>query len=146
MYVTFCFLQLDLPRGVIKSGGLIDLKNHSDGLCAPTHDTLLDVLRCDEAFNILHGEGANLTDFTNVLEKTENFIKTRYPEIPDSIVKLFTKIKYHARIKALNEKDLLLRAEELKRKAYERKEAPKRLKTMRDFNKVDVSQRCFHSS
>ena len=114
---------------------MIDLKNHG-GLCSPTHETLLHVTRCDQAFNILHGQGASLKDLCNVLEKTESFIKLRNPDIPLSIIQLFTRIKYHARIRALNESDILKRAEELKRKAYERKEAPKRLKTMRDFNKV----------
>ena len=127
-------------------GGLIDLKNYGGGekgLCAPTSETLLCVIKCDRAFNLLHGEGASLTDLSNVLVRTESFIQEKYPEIPKSIVKLFTKIKYYARIRALNEHDILLRAAELKRKAVQRKEAPKRLKTMRDFNKASVIQRCF---
>ena len=86
-----------------------------------------------------------MKDMSNVLKKTAIFIKTRNPDIPESLIELFTKIKYHARIRALNESDVLCRAEELKRKAVERKEAPKRLKTMRDFNKVFVNQRCFLS-
>ena len=84
-----------------------------------------------------------MRDLSYVLEKTESFIKTRNPDIPSSITELFTKIKYHARIRAMNENDILKRAEELKRKAHERKEAPKRLKTMRDFNKVLSVKRYF---
>ena len=42
---------------------------------------------------------------------------------------------YHARIKALNENDILVRVEELRRKAQEQKEAPKKQKTVHDFSK-----------
>ena len=56
-------------------------------------------------------------------------------DIPDKIAKLFVKVKYHARIKALNENDILVRGEELRRKAQEQKEAPKKQKTVRDFSK-----------
>ena len=46
-------------------------------------------------------------------------------------------INHDDRIKSLNEKATLDRGEELKRKALERKEAPKKQKTVRDFSKVE---------
>ena len=83
----------------------------------------------------MHGEGSSLKDCRDVLEVTGKFIKQMFPDIPDDFVSLFVKIKYHARIRALNEQEILLRKEELKRKAVERNEAPKKQKTMRDFCK-----------
>ena len=50
-------------------------------------------------------------------------IKTMCPDINVKIIDLFTKVKYHARVKSLNEDDLIA-----KRKA-------KKIKTMRDFTK-----------
>ena len=107
-------------------------------MCAPTDDTLLFTLKCDEGFNLMHGEGSSLKDCRDVLEVTNSFIKRMFPDIPDNFISLFVKIKYHARIRALNELEIQLRKEELKRKAVEKNEAPKRLKTMRDFCKESV--------
>ena len=118
-------------------GEFIQLRSHG-GLCAPTEETLLFTLKCDEGFNLMHGEGSSLKDCPDVLEVTNSFIKQLFPDIPDDFVSLFVKIKYHARIRALNEQDIQLRKEELKRKAAEKNEAPKRLKTMRDFCKESV--------
>ena len=115
-------------------GEFIDLQSHG-GLCAPTNETLLLTLKCDKGFNQMHGEGSSLKDSRNVLEVTASFIKQRFPGIPDDFVSLFVKIKYHARIRALNEQEILQRKEELKRRASERNEAPKRQKTMRDYSK-----------
>ena len=126
--------QLDLKRGVVEEGEFIDLRSHG-GLSAPTDETLLFTLKCDKGFNLMHGEGASLKDCQNVMEVTGSFIKQIFPEIPGDLVALYVKIKYHARIRALNEQEILLRKEELKRKADERKEAPKKQKTMRDFCK-----------
>ena len=74
----------------------ISLKSHG-GLSAPTEQTLGYVLSCDYLFNVLHGEGAQVKDGRNILERTTNFILQGNPEIPEKIVKLFVKIKYHAR-------------------------------------------------
>ena len=133
------FFQLDLPRGVVKKGSFIDLKSHG-GLCAPTSKTLLHVVKCDRAFNSIHGEGATLANLSDVMVKTENFIKNQFSEVPGDIIKLFTKIKYYARIRAINELHILERSSELKRKAEARKEAPKKLKTMREYKKVFLFQ------
>ena len=132
-------LQLNLPRGVVSPGEFIEHRSHGK-LCAPTDETLLLTLKCDEGFNLMHGEGCNLKDCKNVFEKTGSFIRSLFPEIPDDLVRLFVKIKYYARIRALNEHEIVLRKEELKRKAAERKEAPKRLKSMRDFCKESFSR------
>ncbi len=115
-------------------GEFIDLRSHG-GLCAPTDATLLLTLKCDKGFNRMHGEGSSLKDCRNVLEVTASYIKQMFPDIPDDFVSLFVKIKYHARIRALNEKEIIQRKEELKRRASVRNEAPKRQKTMRDYSK-----------
>lgn len=122
----------------MEAGEFIDLRSHG-GLCAPTEETLIYVLKCDEGFNLMHGEGARLKDCSNVIEKTECFIKELFADIPSDIISLFVKIKYHARIRSLNEEEVVLRKEELKRRATARNEAPKRLKTMRDYSKESVS-------
>ena len=127
-------LQLDLPRGVLEDQEFISLRSHG-GLSAPTDKTLKMVINCDHAFNLMHGEGAKVKDCKNVLEQTTCFISNLFPDIPEKVTRLFVKVKYHARIKALNEKDILDRGEELRRKAQERKEAPKKQKTVRDFSK-----------
>ena len=137
---VLCYLkmfQLNLPRGVLDDQEFISLRSHG-GLSAPTEDTLKMVINCDHAFNLMHGEGATVKDCKNVLDQTSGFISKLYPDIPDKIAKLFVKVKYHARVKALNEKDILVRGEELKRRAQERKEAPKKVKTVRDFSKDRV--------
>ena len=89
-------LQLNLPRGSMADCDFIALKSHG-GLSAPTEQTLGYVLSCDHLFNILHGEGAQVKDGRNILERTSNFILQGNPEIPEKIAKLFVKIKYHAR-------------------------------------------------
>ena len=124
----------------MEAGEFIDLRSHG-GLCAPTEETLIYVLKCDEGFNMMHGEGASLKDCSNVMEKTECFIKELFADIPSDIISLFVKIKYHARIRSLNEEEIYLRKEELKRRATARNEAPKRLKTMRDYSKESVHDR-----
>ena len=128
-----------LPRGSVSPGEFIEHRSHG-GLCAPTDETLLFTIKCDEGFNLMHGEGCNLKDCKNVLEKTGSFISHVFPEIPSDLVCLFVKIKYHARIRALNEQEIVMRKEELKRKAAERNEAPKRLKSMRDYSKESLFQ------
>ena len=107
-------------------------------MCAPTDETLLFTLKCDQGFNLMHGEGCSLKDCKNVLDKTGSFIRELFPDIPHDLVSLFVKIKYHARIRDLNEQEKQTRKEELKRRAAERNEAPKRQKTMRDFRKVSI--------
>ena len=86
----------------------------------------------------MHGDGSSLKDGKNILERTGSFIRDLFPDIPTDLVSLFVKIKYHARIRDLNEQEIRAKKEELKRKAAERNEAPKRQKTMRDFRKVSI--------
>ena len=88
----------------------------------------------------MHGDGATLANLHDVLVKTEKFIKNQFPEVPEDIIRLFTKIKYYARIRAINEHHIFERTSELKRKAEARKEAPKKLKTMREYKKVFLFQ------
>ena len=51
------------------------------------------------------------------------------------VITFFTKIKYHAWIKAINEQRLIKKVEKKKRKAAENNQKPKRTKLMRDFVK-----------
>ena len=48
-----------------------------------------------------HSEGAKVKDGKRILELTPSFILDLFPDIPEKIAKLFVKVKYHARIKAL---------------------------------------------
>ena len=56
----------------------------------------------------------------------KSFIRDLFPDILIDLVNLFVKIKYHARVWYLNEQEIRTRKEELKRRAAERNEAPKR--------------------
>ena len=56
----------------------------------------------------------------------KSFIRYLFPDIHIDLVSLFVKIKYLARIRYLNEQEIRTRKEELKRRAAERNEAPKR--------------------
>ena len=76
------------------------------GLTGATPERLAEVQMMDKAFNAVHGAGAQLRIF------------------------LFTSIKYHARVRSLNEDPLIP-----KRKASDQNCLPKRTKTMRDFTK-----------
>ena len=99
--------------------------------------------KCDLGFNSLHGEGAQLKDGSDIMKQTVSYILSLHPDVPSEIVELFVKLKYHARIKALNELDIRDRASELKRKAEERKVNPKKLKSVRDHVKDGVIQRFY---
>ena len=85
---------------MVVEGEFIDLRSHG-GLCAPTDETLLFTLKCDEGFNHMHGEGSSLKDCRDELEVTGKLIKQMFPDIPGDFVSLFVKIKYHARLRAL---------------------------------------------
>ena len=121
----------------MEDGEFIALKSHG-GLKAPSQETVLHVTKCDLGFNSLHGEGAQLKDGPNIMKQTVSYILSLYPNVPSEIVELFVKVKYFARIKALNELDIRDRASELKRKAEERKGNPKKLKSVRDHVKDGV--------
>ena len=126
----------------MEDGEFIALKSHG-GLKAPSQETVLHVTKCDLGFNSLHGEGAQLKDGPNIMKQTVSYILSLYPNVPSEIAELFVKVKYYARIKALNELDIRDRASELKRKAEERKVNPKKLKSVRDHVKEGVIQRFF---
>ena len=91
----------------------------------------------DQAFNSLHGVGSQLRDekMTDPIKTTAEAIQKQCPGITEDAIKLFTKIKYHARVKALNEQNFVNKISERKRKAVENKENPKKIKLMRDFVK-----------
>ena len=126
----------------MEDGDFIALKSHG-GLKAPSQETVLHVTKCDLGFNSLHGEGAQLKDGPNIMKQTVSYILSLYPKVPSEIAELFVKVKYYARIKALNELDIRDRASELKRKAEERKVNPKKLKSVRDHVKEGVIKRFF---
>ena len=56
-------------------------------------------------------------------------------ETNGKLVKYFVNMKFHYRIKCINEMNLLKKKEERKRKAEQRGGNFKRLKSMRDFTK-----------
>ena len=86
----------------------------------------------DKAFNLVHGPGAQLRDerMKDPIKITVSKIKTMCPDINVKIIDLFTKVKYHARVKSLNEQNLIA-----KRKSYDKPQFKKRIKTMRDYTK-----------
>ena len=88
---------------------------------------MLHVTKCDLGFNSLHGEGAQRKDGSDIMKQTVSYILSLHPEVQSEIAELSVKLKYHARIKALNELDIRDRASELKSKAEERKGNPKKL-------------------
>ena len=104
---------------------------------------MLHVTKCDLGFNSLHGEGAQRKDGSDIMKQTVSYILSLHPDVPSEIAELSVKLKYHARIKALNELDIRDRASELKRKAEERKVNPKKLKSVRDHVKDGVIQRFY---
>ena len=107
------------------------------GLTGASENSLSEVKLMDQAFNSLHGVGSQLRDetMTDPIKTTAEAIQKRCPGITEDAIKLFTKIKYHARVKALNEQNFVNKISERKRKAIENKEKPKKIKLMRDFVK-----------
>ena len=86
----------------------------------------------DKAFNSVHGAGSQLRDekMKEPINTTAKKIKKMCPDINHKVIFLFTSIKYHARVRSLNEDPLIP-----KRKASDQNCLPKRTKTMRDFTK-----------
>ena len=91
----------------------------------------------DQAFNQIHGAGAKLNDSSmkDPITSTSREIEKKCPGIIENVIKYFTKIKYHARIRAMNEQDKMDIIADRKRKALERNEKPRPAKVMRDFIK-----------
>ena len=81
----------------------------------------------DRAFNLVHGVGAQLnSEMKSEPIKITTIEIKRCPDVQSEVIELFTKIKYHTRIKAINEQQNLDKKADLKRKAAERKETPKK--------------------
>ena len=97
-----------------------------------------DVKSLDQAFNLIHGEGASLNDknMMDPVEKTAGGIQKKCPDVNTDIIKLFTKVKYFSRITALNEKTKVDDLVDRKRKAEETNQKPKPAKVMRDYTKA----------
>ena len=91
----------------------------------------------DKAFNRIHGAGAKLNDSSmkDPITSTSRDIKKKCPEINENVIKYFTKMKYHALIRALNEQDKIDIIADSKRKDLERNGKPRPAKVMRDFIK-----------
>ena len=86
---------------------------------------------------MIHGVGSKLNDekMKNPIQKTIDEIMKRCPDIKLEVVELFTKVKYHARVRSINEQKVIDKIDNRKRKAGVLKENPKKIKTMRDFVK-----------
>ena len=91
----------------------------------------------DQAFNLVHGEGASLNDenMMDPVKTTAEVIQKKCPAINAKVIKLFTKVKYFSRITALKEKRKLDNLADRKRKAEEKNQKPKPAKVMRDYTK-----------
>ena len=63
------------------------------------------VRRTDSAFNECHGVGPRLSETTgsDPIKSTIEFVKQRYPDIPVKVIELFTKMKFHHRLKCINQ-------------------------------------------
>ena len=88
----------------------------------------------DLAFNRFHGYGSRLQDTPDIIKRTEEYIM-EFVKGQKKMVSYFVKMKFFYRIRCINEMDLLMKKEDRKRKAEQRGENFKRLKTMRDFTK-----------
>ena len=97
-----------------------------------------DVKSLDQAFNLIHGEGASLNDenMTDPIKITAEDIQKKCPDVNTNVIKLFTKVKYFSRITALNEKTKVDDLADRKRKAEENNQKPKPAKVMRDYTKA----------
>ena len=116
--------------------GWTALQSHG-GLTGATPEREAEVKLMDSAFNLIHGDGAQLNDenIKDPIKTTAEKIKGMCPNIAFNVVELFTKVKYHARVKSINERTSIEQVEKRKTKAFEKNEIPKRTKTMRDFTK-----------
>ena len=96
-----------------------------------------EVRAMDKAFNEVHGAEANLDDSTmkDPITITPGHIKRKCPDVDLKVINFFTKMKYHARIRALNEQDKMDTNADRKRKFIERNEKPRPAKGMRDYVK-----------
>lgn len=128
------YFQLGLPRTSPEPGSFTELCSRG-GLTGAKTEVLERVKKIDLAFNQYHGYGTSLHDTSDVLNKTVVFIMESVKETDQKLVNYFVKMKFHHRIKCINEMNLLKKKGERKRKAEERGENFKRLKTMRDFTK-----------
>ena len=120
----------------VEPTGWTALQSHG-GLKGASEQTVSEVKLMDRAFNCIHGVGPQLSTEmkVNPIQTTVTEIRKRCPQIKSEVIELFTKIKYFARIRDLNEQHNLDKKADLKRKAAERKEIPKQLKKHRDFCK-----------
>ena len=127
-------MKLGIPS--VEPTGWTGLQSHG-GLKGASEETIAQVKLLDRAFNLVHGVGAKLNSEMkgDAIQTTVAEITKKCPNIKPNVIQLFTKIKYHARIKALNENQLLDKISERKRKAAENKEKPRKIKVMRDFVK-----------
>ena len=75
------------------------------GATAQTKDY---VRRSDSAFNEVHGVGPKIakTSGFDPINSTIDYVHKRYPDIPLPVVKLFVKVKYHHRIKSINQSEV----------------------------------------
>ena len=59
----------------------------------------------DQAFNLIHGDGPSLNDRNMIdpVKVTATDIQKKCPDVNADVIKVFTKVKYFERIKAINE-------------------------------------------
>ena len=128
------YFQLGLPKTAPEPGSWTELCSRG-GLTGAKEEIIDQVRRMDLAFNRFHGYGSRLQDTPDIIKRTEEYIMEFVKEGQRKMVSYFVKMKFFYRIRCINEMDLLMKKEDRKRKAEQRGENFKRLKTMRDFTK-----------
>ena len=92
----FYLFQLNLCRVTPRQGGWTDLMSHGR-LSGASPETISAVRRCWAAFEDVHGSVS--LNVQHSIDDTIERIQTRCPEVDRRIVKCYTKMKYHLRIK-----------------------------------------------
>ena len=94
--IYYIFFQRKLGSLPPIPGSWIDLQS-CGGLVKPTDQVLEWVRLCDKAFNQIHGQNAVLKTGRGIQMRTTQCILSLHNDIPEDVISLFVKVKYHAR-------------------------------------------------
>jgi len=103
-FIFLLYVQLNLPVRQSAPGSWINLQGKK--LVRAQEQLEEQVRLVDREFDVFHGTG--LKAGNDIKQKTIDFILGRdcCKEIPSPVVKIFTNIKFHSRIKYLNLHDI----------------------------------------
>ena len=104
-----------MPTGWIEQG--------HGRLTGAMEERLTKVKIMDKAFNLLHGAGAQLND--DKMKTTVEKIKTMCPAISIKVIDFFTKMKYHERVKSINENNSIKQVAKRKDKLWIKMNGPR---------------------